>query len=46
MVGGVGAFECEGVPELVELDLVIGIDVCLLGSVSISIGIGAEEAAG
>jgi hypothetical protein len=41
LVGGVGAFAFEAVPEFVELVLVIGIDVSLLGSESMSIGTGA-----
>jgi hypothetical protein len=46
LVGGVGALECKGVPEFVEFDFVMGIDVCLVGSVSISMGVGPEDAAG
>ena len=45
MVGGVGAFVFDGVPEFVEFVFVIGTDVGLLGSESISMGTG-DGAAG
>ena len=41
LAGGVGAFELDGVPECVELVFVIGTEACLLGSESMSIGLGA-----
>jgi len=44
LVGGVGALECDGVPEVVEVVFVIGTEVCLAGSESISIGTGAGAA--
>ena len=46
LVGGVGAFDCEGVPEFVEFSFAMGTDVGLLGSVSMSIGVGPDEAVG
>lgn len=44
LVGGVGAFECDGVPEFVEVVFIIGTEAGLVGSESISIGTGAGGA--
>lgn len=44
LAGGVGALDCERVPEFVEFSFAIGTDAGLLGSVSMSMGVGPDDA--
>jgi hypothetical protein len=44
LAGGVGALECNGVTEFVEVVFIIGTELGLCGSESMSIGTGAGAA--